>query len=282
MSSLDALDSVAFRTAAARLAPGPLAILNEGLLIYLDDAEKSRLAANVREALGHYGGVWITADVYVRGPTELRPLAQPTRAGVLGPAPSRGKKFPGAGRPRSASSQPKDSSFVTGRHHRTSRDIFASPGCCRYRMHRPDRCRARNCRGTEGGLVGSDGSKCLGQGALACCRWVRPKQRGIMISRASSDDWARHYEAARKRRHAGPGDPLEMLVKRNAVREKIFLIGSSVFRRGAVRWSLLLAVGNLTDTGRGPRGNRALWPRKNDAWANRRRRSRACTFPMRC
>ena len=26
-----------------------------------------------------------------------------------------------------------------------------------------------------------------------------------------------------------PGDPLELLVKRNAVREKIFLIGSSVF-----------------------------------------------------
>ena len=50
-----------------------------------------------------------------------------------------------------------------------------------------------------------------------------------MISRASSEDWARYYESARKRRRAGPGDPLELLVKRNAVREKIFLIGSSVF-----------------------------------------------------
>jgi hypothetical protein len=50
-----------------------------------------------------------------------------------------------------------------------------------------------------------------------------------MISRASSEEWARYYEAAQKRRRAGPGDPLELLVKRNALREKLFLIGSSVF-----------------------------------------------------
>jgi hypothetical protein len=50
-----------------------------------------------------------------------------------------------------------------------------------------------------------------------------------MISRVSSEDWARCYEAARKRRRAGPRDPLDLLLKRDAVREKICLIGSSVF-----------------------------------------------------
>jgi O-methyltransferase involved in polyketide biosynthesis len=94
VSSLDALDSVAFRTAVARLTPGPLAILNEGLLIYLDDAEKSRLAANVREALGRYGGVWITADVYVRGPTELRPSLSPRAQAFLDQHRVEEKKFP--------------------------------------------------------------------------------------------------------------------------------------------------------------------------------------------
>jgi O-methyltransferase involved in polyketide biosynthesis len=71
--ALDALDPLAFRTAAARLAPGPIAVVNEGLLVYLDDAEKSRLAANIRDTLGHTGGVWMTADVYVRGPADRRP-----------------------------------------------------------------------------------------------------------------------------------------------------------------------------------------------------------------
>ena len=94
VSSLDALDSIAFRTTAARLTPGPLAILNEGLLIYLDDTEKSRLAANVREALGRYGGVWITADVYVRGPTDPRPPLSPRAQAFLDQHRIEEKKFP--------------------------------------------------------------------------------------------------------------------------------------------------------------------------------------------
>jgi hypothetical protein len=34
--------------------------------MYLDDAEKGRLAASVRAALLARGGWWVTADVYVR------------------------------------------------------------------------------------------------------------------------------------------------------------------------------------------------------------------------
>jgi O-methyltransferase involved in polyketide biosynthesis len=78
---LDALDPLAFAEAAARLTPGPLAIVDEGLLVYLDPTEKSRLAAHIRDALRAYGGAWLTADVYVRGPAEVRaPLSARAQA----------------------------------------------------------------------------------------------------------------------------------------------------------------------------------------------------------
>jgi O-methyltransferase involved in polyketide biosynthesis len=67
---LDALDPAAFRSAVGELPPGPVAIAHEGLLMYLDDAEKARLAASVHEALRERGGAWVTADVYVRGATQ--------------------------------------------------------------------------------------------------------------------------------------------------------------------------------------------------------------------
>jgi len=64
--ALDALDAPAFAAAVRELPDGPIAVVHEGLLMYLDDGEKDRLAANVAEALGARGGWWITADVYVR------------------------------------------------------------------------------------------------------------------------------------------------------------------------------------------------------------------------
>jgi O-methyltransferase involved in polyketide biosynthesis len=71
---LNALDPDAFREAIALIPPGPVAIVNEGLLIYLDDGEKRRLAANVREVLAARGGIWITGDVYVTTPPDQRLL----------------------------------------------------------------------------------------------------------------------------------------------------------------------------------------------------------------
>jgi O-methyltransferase involved in polyketide biosynthesis len=68
---LDALDPSAFRAAVAELPGGPIAVVEEGLLMYLDDAEKIRLAANVREALSTRGGAWVTADIYVRSETRV-------------------------------------------------------------------------------------------------------------------------------------------------------------------------------------------------------------------
>jgi O-methyltransferase involved in polyketide biosynthesis len=71
VQALDALDAEAFAAAAATLPAGPLAIVHEGLLMYLDDAEKAHVAANIRRALAERGGWWITADVYVRSESHL-------------------------------------------------------------------------------------------------------------------------------------------------------------------------------------------------------------------
>ncbi len=68
VQALDALDREALGEAVASMPPGPLAIANEGLLVYLDEGEKARLADNVRRVLLARGGVWLTADVYVRNP----------------------------------------------------------------------------------------------------------------------------------------------------------------------------------------------------------------------
>jgi O-methyltransferase involved in polyketide biosynthesis len=68
VQALDALDSTAFQAAVDSLPPGPLAVANEGLLVYLDEQEKARLAGNVRRALQVRGGSWLTADVYIQNP----------------------------------------------------------------------------------------------------------------------------------------------------------------------------------------------------------------------
>jgi O-methyltransferase involved in polyketide biosynthesis len=64
--ALDATDAAAFAAVIAAIPDGPFAIVNEGLLVYLDRAEKTRLCASVLAALRARGGAWITADVYVR------------------------------------------------------------------------------------------------------------------------------------------------------------------------------------------------------------------------
>src|SRR6478735_439409 len=68
VQALDALDAEAFESTAASIPGGPLAIANEGLLVYLNPREKAQLAANVRAALLARGGLWLTADVYLQNP----------------------------------------------------------------------------------------------------------------------------------------------------------------------------------------------------------------------
>lgn len=72
LRALDALDADGVRAAVAELPPGGFAIVNEGLLMYLDDDEKRRLAGSIRDALLARGGVWITADIYLRGARDPR------------------------------------------------------------------------------------------------------------------------------------------------------------------------------------------------------------------
>ena len=59
-------DPEAFRASVDLLPSGSIAVVQEGLLMYLDEAEKAALASNVRAALLVRGGAWVTADVYVR------------------------------------------------------------------------------------------------------------------------------------------------------------------------------------------------------------------------
>ncbi|MET0790583.1 MAG: class I SAM-dependent methyltransferase [Polyangiaceae bacterium] len=68
VQALNALDAAAFQATVSQFPPGPLAIANEGLLVYLDEREKAQLADNVRAALRARGGTWLTADVYIQNP----------------------------------------------------------------------------------------------------------------------------------------------------------------------------------------------------------------------
>jgi O-methyltransferase involved in polyketide biosynthesis len=77
---LDALDRPALRAIVELMPAGPLAIANEGLLIYLSAEEKARLAENVRAVLLARGGVWLTADVYIRNPADYPSVFAEPRA----------------------------------------------------------------------------------------------------------------------------------------------------------------------------------------------------------
>jgi O-methyltransferase involved in polyketide biosynthesis len=74
VQALDALDGEAFQNTVAAMPEGPLAIANEGLLVYLDEREKARLAAHVHAALKARGGCWLTADVYRKNPGGSAPI----------------------------------------------------------------------------------------------------------------------------------------------------------------------------------------------------------------
>ena len=68
--SLNVLDTEAFKNIADRFDDHPLAVVNEGLLMYLNRSEKEILCRNICDALQQNGGCWITADIYFRYPME--------------------------------------------------------------------------------------------------------------------------------------------------------------------------------------------------------------------
>lgn len=63
---LNALDANEFEAIVDRFPPGELIIVNEGLLVYLDTAEKERLCGIIHKILQRRGGYWITADAYIK------------------------------------------------------------------------------------------------------------------------------------------------------------------------------------------------------------------------
>lgn len=67
LEPLDVMTPGALVTAVRHIPAGPVAIVNEGLLMYLDDSEKERLATTIRGILQERtGSRWITADCYIR------------------------------------------------------------------------------------------------------------------------------------------------------------------------------------------------------------------------
>lgn len=63
---LNALDEKTFKEIVQRFEDGPIAIINEGLLLYLNTQEKERLCSIIQSVLKERGGYWITTDIYLK------------------------------------------------------------------------------------------------------------------------------------------------------------------------------------------------------------------------
>lgn len=73
LAPLDVLEDDALAKVAERSAGGPICLVNEGLLIFLDANAKARLCDAITSLLRRHGGEWVTGDVYVRSATAPPP-----------------------------------------------------------------------------------------------------------------------------------------------------------------------------------------------------------------
>lgn len=71
---LNAMDRESFMETMSRFSPGPVTIVNEGLLVYLGDEEKKQLCSTIHDVLKQHGGYWVTGDIYIKT-TEKQPDA---------------------------------------------------------------------------------------------------------------------------------------------------------------------------------------------------------------
>ncbi|MBO9203538.1 MULTISPECIES: class I SAM-dependent methyltransferase [Niastella] len=90
---LNALDTAAFNAVIDQFPPGPIAIVNEGLLMYLDETEKRQLCANIHAALTKRGGCWITGDIYLKKGDREHAHINPAAAEFLAMHQVEEKKF---------------------------------------------------------------------------------------------------------------------------------------------------------------------------------------------
>jgi len=63
---LNALDKMQFHEIVTHFPEGEIAIVNEGLLMYLNSFEKEELCKIIHKILKERGGYWITADIYLK------------------------------------------------------------------------------------------------------------------------------------------------------------------------------------------------------------------------
>ena len=74
LTQMNALDEKEFFETVATFNQGPITLVNEGLLMYLDRKQKSELCGIIHDILTRYGGYWITADIYIRDEEERKGL----------------------------------------------------------------------------------------------------------------------------------------------------------------------------------------------------------------
>jgi len=63
---LNVLEEDNFLSLVESFPAGPVTIVNEGLLVYLDDQEKRKLCGIIKKILEKRGGSWVTGDIYIR------------------------------------------------------------------------------------------------------------------------------------------------------------------------------------------------------------------------
>jgi hypothetical protein len=66
MLPLNVVDEKQFHEVINHFSPGEIAIVNEGLLVYLNQNEKEKLCGIIRRVLKEKGGYWITGDIYLK------------------------------------------------------------------------------------------------------------------------------------------------------------------------------------------------------------------------
>jgi len=81
---LNVVNAEDFDSTETILGNGPVAVVSEGLLPYLDLTEKGRVVKNVHRFLSRHGGIWITPDV--TSAERMRAILQmdPETSGLLG------------------------------------------------------------------------------------------------------------------------------------------------------------------------------------------------------
>ena len=66
LQPLNAMNEEQFFSVVGKFPPGPVTIVNEGLLMYLDEEEKRLLCGTIHRVLKERGGCWITGDIYIK------------------------------------------------------------------------------------------------------------------------------------------------------------------------------------------------------------------------